>query len=75
MHTPRDKPIQPTLTQRQLEVLRLLAEGRSARETGERLHISARTVEFHKYKIMGKLCIKSSAELIRYAVKQGIVSP
>ena len=62
------------LTLRQREVLQLLAEGKSAKEIAKILHISARTVEFHKYNIMEHLGIKTSAELVHFAIKHGIVS-
>jgi DNA-binding NarL/FixJ family response regulator len=62
------------LSTRQREVLQLLAEGNSAKETAGILNISARTVEFHKYRMMEDLSIKTSAELIKYAIKHGIVS-
>ncbi len=62
------------LTPRQREVLQLVAEGRSAQEIGTLLKISPRTVEYHKYRLMEDLKLRSSAELIRYAVKHGIVS-
>ena len=62
------------LTPRQREVLQLLAEGKSAKEIAKILHISARTVEFHKYHIMRELGIENSAELIRFAIKHGIIS-
>jgi len=62
------------LTSRQREVLQLLAEGKSAKEIAKILHISARTVEFHKYNIMEELGIKTSAELVQFAIKHGIIS-
>jgi DNA-binding NarL/FixJ family response regulator len=62
------------LTSRQREVLQLLAEGKSAKEIAKVLHISARTVEFHKYHIMEELGIKTSAELVQFAIKHGIIS-
>jgi len=61
------------LTSRQREVLQLLAEGKSAKEIALILNISTRTVEFHKYRVMEDLGIKTVAELVRYAVKHGIV--
>ena len=61
------------LTPRQKEVLQLLAEGHSAKEIADILCISPRTVESHKYKIMEQLNVKTSAELVRYAIKHGIV--
>ena len=61
------------LTPRQREVLQLLAEGRSMKEVGSVLNLTARTVAFHKYRIMEQLKVKTTAELIRYAVKHHIV--
>lgn len=62
------------LTSRQREILQLLAEGHSPKEIADILYISARTVEFHKYRIMETLNLKTSAELVHYAIKHGIVS-
>ena len=62
------------LTPRQREVLQLLAEGHSAKEIADILCISPRTVEFHKYRMMEDLNIKTSAELVHYAIKHGIVT-
>ncbi|MDD5141434.1 MAG: response regulator transcription factor [Verrucomicrobiales bacterium] len=61
-----------SLTSRQREILQLLAEGRSAKEIGDTLKISARTVEFHKYQIMEKLDRHTNAELVHFALKHGI---
>ena len=60
------------LTPRQREVLQLLAEGFSVKEVASNLGISPRTVEYHKYKMMKELGMRSVADLIRYAVKYGI---
>jgi len=62
------------LTPRQREVLQLVGEGHSAKEIATILHISTRTVEFHKYRIMEDLNLRTNAELIQYAVKNGIAS-
>jgi DNA-binding NarL/FixJ family response regulator len=62
------------LTPRQREILQLVAEGRSTKDIGSRLDISPRTVEFHKYQLMSALKLQSSAELIHFAIKNGIVS-
>lgn len=67
-------PLQADLSSRQREILQLLAEGKSAKEIGAALRISARIVEFHKYRIMEQLNIKTSAELVQYAMKHGVVS-
>jgi DNA-binding NarL/FixJ family response regulator len=61
------------LTARQREVLQLVAEGKSAREIGERLGISSRTVETHKYRMMDDLGVTTTAELIQHAVRLGLV--
>ena len=61
------------LTPRQREILQLLAEGRSMKEVALMLNITMRTVAFHKYRMMEQLNLKSTAELIQYAVKQHIV--
>jgi DNA-binding NarL/FixJ family response regulator len=61
-------------TARQSEVLQLLAEGYSAKEIATILHVSLKTVEYHKYKMMDDLGIKSLAELVRYAVKHGFTA-
>lgn len=62
------------LTTRQREVLQLLAEGRTAKEIANLLHITSRTVEFHKGQIMDHLNLQTSADLIKYALTHGIVS-
>ena len=62
------------LTMRQREVLQLLAEGRSMKEVGAILDITPRTVAFHKYQMMEQLRLKSSAELVQFAVRQGVVA-
>jgi len=62
------------LTPRQREILQLVAEGRSAKEIGAALDISARTVEFHKYQMMEALGVRASAELVHFAIKHGIVA-
>ncbi len=64
----------PDLTPRQLEILRLLVSGLSAKEIGTELHLSPRTVEFHKYKMMERSGVGTSAELVAFALKQGIGS-
>jgi DNA-binding NarL/FixJ family response regulator len=61
------------LTARQREVLQLLAEGRSMKEVATLLNVAPRTVAFHKYRMMEQLRVKSSAELVQYAVKHHIV--
>ena len=61
------------LTPRQREVLQLLAEGHSMKEVATVLNLTPRTVAFHKYRMMEQLRVKTTAELIQYAVKHHIV--
>jgi DNA-binding NarL/FixJ family response regulator len=63
------------LTPRQREVLQLVAEGKSAKEIAGTLTISVKTVEFHKKHLMDELDLRSTAELIRYALEKGLVAP
>jgi len=62
------------LTPREREVLQLIAEGHSVREIGSILYISRKTVETHRRKIKGKLNINNSAELTKYAIREGLSS-
>jgi DNA-binding NarL/FixJ family response regulator len=64
----------PKLTPRQREVLQLIAEGRTMKETATILNISTRTVEAHKYEMMQTLGVETTAELIQYAIKIGLLS-
>ncbi len=61
------------LTRRQREVLQLIAEGNTMKETAARLGISTRTAESHKYEMMQGLGFESTAELVRYAIALGLV--
>jgi len=61
------------VTPRQREILQLLAQGKSAKAIAAALDLSARTVEFHKYTLMESLGLANSAELIRFAIKHGLV--
>jgi len=62
------------LTPRQREVLHLLAEGHTMKETGEALHLTPRTVAFHKYRIMEEFGLKTNSDLVRFAIRERIVS-
>lgn len=62
------------LSKREQEVLKLLAEGKSVREISELLFLSVKTVGTHKQNIFDKLKLKSTADLVKYALKQGIIS-
>jgi DNA-binding NarL/FixJ family response regulator len=63
------------LTEREREVLQLLAEGKTTKQIAERLHISAKTVEAHRLKIMHKLDIDNIAQLTKYAIQEGLTMP
>jgi DNA-binding NarL/FixJ family response regulator len=62
------------LSPRQREVLQLLAEGHTMKEIARILKITPRTVAFHKYSMMEELGVRSSAELVQYAIKKRVVS-
>jgi DNA-binding NarL/FixJ family response regulator len=75
----REAVRQPTevvgrLTSRQREVLQLSAEGRSAKEIANVLQISTRTAEFHRARTMKVLGVRTTAELVQYAIQTGIIS-
>ncbi|MGB7437691.1 MAG: response regulator transcription factor [Candidatus Acidiferrum sp.] len=62
-----------TLTPRQREVLQLLAEGHTMKETAAILNVAARTVAFHKYRIMQDFGLENNSELLRFAMKQKLI--
>ena len=68
MHEP--SPQRSQLSKRQRAVLRLLAEGKSMKEAAAILQVTARTVAFHQYQMMRQLDIKTSAELVRFALRE-----
>lgn len=70
----RERKITPGLTDRESEILQLVAEGVGNKEVSERLFISVRTVETHKTHILDKLGLKNTTELIKYAIKHNIIS-
>ena len=72
---PHPKSKAKTLTPRQREVVQLLAEGKSMKEVAMVLHVTPRTVAFHKYRVMEELSLRSTAELIQFAIKSRIVVP
>jgi DNA-binding NarL/FixJ family response regulator len=74
LHPPAPGKKLADLSPRRREVLQLLAEGHTMKEIARILKITPRTVAFHKYGMMEELGIKSSAELVQYAIKQHLVS-
>jgi DNA-binding NarL/FixJ family response regulator len=69
-----DTPSDP-LTPRERQVLQLVAEGRKTREIADLLGVSVKTAESHRVRIMGKLGIRQTAGLVRYAIRQGLIAP
>ncbi len=63
-----------TLTQRQIEILQLIAEGKANKEVAVILNLAVKTVEFHKTRIMQILGLKTTSELTKYAISHGIIS-
>ncbi|HOV85426.1 MAG TPA: response regulator transcription factor [Syntrophobacteraceae bacterium] len=62
------------LTAREREVLQLLAEGNSTKQIANSLHVSMKTVETHRQQIMNKLNVQSVADLVKYAIREGLTS-
>lgn len=63
-----------TLTPREREVLQLLAEGNSTRQIADSLHVSIKTIEVHRKQLMDKLGLASLADLVKYAIREGLTS-
>jgi DNA-binding NarL/FixJ family response regulator len=70
-----DLPATSVLTGREREVVQLVAEGKSNKEVADRLGITTRTAEGHRSEVMKKRKLGSLAELVRYAIRNGIVEP
>ena len=64
-----------TLTKREREVLQLITEGKTTKQTAKCLHISPKTVEAHRLNIMNKLNIDNMAQLTKYAIQEGLTLP
>jgi DNA-binding NarL/FixJ family response regulator len=77
IRAPRTEETGPlgSLSAREREVLKLIAEGFSAKEVGRELSISAKTVEAHRTSLMRKLGTRKATELVRYALRHGLVEP
>lgn len=65
----------PALSVREVEILQLLGQGKSNKDVATILGISSRTVENHRAQIMQRLGLKSFSELIRYAIRNGVIEP
>jgi DNA-binding NarL/FixJ family response regulator len=75
INNPRPRTRAKALTPRQREVVQLLAEGKSMKEAADVLHVTTRTIAFHKYRIMEELSLKTTADLIQFAIKSRILVP
>jgi two-component system response regulator NreC len=69
-----ETPYDP-LTDRERQVLQLIAEGKTTKEIAVILGVSVKTAESHRSSLMGKLDIHSTAEVVRYAIRRGLVAP
>ena len=72
---PAESSVQSILTPREREVLQLIAEGRNTKQMALSMHLSTKTIEAHRRRLMKKLKIRSVAELTKYAVSEGLTSP
>lgn len=70
-----DKSVFSILSQREREVLQLLAEGKTTKQIGQTLFISPKTVEAHRLRIMDKLRIDNIAQLTKFAIQEGLTEP
>ena len=61
------------MTERQREILQLIVEGRANKEIADILHLSVKTIEFHRARIMMRLGVKTVAELTKVALQQGLI--
>jgi two-component system response regulator NreC len=77
LRSPNNQPKDPftLLSSREREVLQLIAEGLAAKEVGTRLNISHKTVEAHRTSLMRKLGVRKATELVRYALRHGLIEP
>ncbi len=69
-----EKPTDSPLTDREREVLQVLAEGKTTKQIALQLHVSVKTIETHRQRIMEKLRLHSVAELTKYAIREGLTS-
>ena len=70
---PTDKPLHELLSDREHEVMRMIAAGVPLTEIGERLHVSVKTISSYRTRVMEKMQMKSNSELTRYAMTHGLI--
>lgn len=73
LHRGHEEQPQELLSDREYEVMRLLASGKTVSEIAQLLHLGTTTISTYRARILEKLCLKNNAELMRYAVQQGVV--
>ena len=70
----RNVPVRVRLEEAERQVLQLIAEGQSSKQIASNLHLSVKTVETHRTRLMDKLGMHNVAALVRYAIRQGLVT-
>ena len=73
LNEPADKPLHELLSDREHEVMRMIAAGVPLTDIGERLHVSVKTISSYRARIMEKMQMKSNAELTRYSMTHGLI--
>jgi DNA-binding NarL/FixJ family response regulator len=71
----RDERLEDPLTPRELDVVKLIAEAYTNKQIAEALHVSEKTVESHRANVLSKLGMRDRVELVRYAIRRGLVEP
>jgi DNA-binding NarL/FixJ family response regulator len=71
----RNEPLSDPLTPRELDVVKLIAEAYTNKQIAEALHVSEKTVESHRANVFSKLGMRDRVELVRYAIRRGLVEP
>ena len=68
-----EKPPETLLSEREIEIVRLVAKGKITKEIADQLYVSVRTIETHRSRIMKKLGVSNTAEMIRYAYEKKLI--
>jgi DNA-binding NarL/FixJ family response regulator len=71
----REERLEDPLTPRELDVVKLIAEAHTNKQIAEALHVSEKTVESHRANVLSKLGMRDRVELVRYAIRRGLVEP
>ena len=74
-HASAEEPSRSTLSLRQQQILKMIAEDLTNKQIGDRIGVSARTVEFHRTRIKGRLGVTGVAGMVRYAIRAGLIEP